>query len=124
MCRQLAGAEGHVGAYFAGSKGRAAIYSGEITGASPYRYEGERPNMYVLEHADFVASLRAGKPLNEARPVAESTLAAILGREAAYTGKSISWDEMMASDMDLSPPKYEFGPLAIRPVRQPGASSG
>jgi len=124
MCRQIAGAEGHVGAYFAGTKGRAAIYSGEITGASPFKFEGDRPNMYVLEHKDFVESIRAGKPLNEARQVAESSLTAILGREAAYTGKAIAWDEMMSSDVDFTPPKFEFGALAVRPVRMPGVSMG
>lgn len=124
MCRQLAGAEGHVGAYFAGSKGRAAIYTGAITGSNPFQFDGERPNMYALEHTHLIESIRAGAPLNEARQVAESSLAAILGREAAYTGKTITWDEMMASDMDLSPAKFEFGPLAVRPVRMPGSSAG
>ena len=60
------------------------------------------------------------KPLNESRQVAESTMTAILGREAAYTGKAIKWDEIMNSDLDLSPPKYEFGDLAVGKVPIPG----
>jgi len=124
MCRQIAGTAGHVGAHFAGSRGRAAIYSGEITGASPWKWEGERPNMYVQEHAHLVESIRKGEPLNEARQVAESSLTAIMGREAAYTGQLVKWDDIMSSELDFSPPRYEFGPLAVRPVRRPGQNSG
>jgi hypothetical protein len=79
-------------------------------------------NPYVQEHVDLVASLRAGKPLNEGRQVAESTLSAILAREAAYTGRSITWDEILASDLDLTPGPMAFGPLAIPPVAQPGVT--
>ena len=75
---------------------------------------------YVQEHADLIESIRAGKPLNESKQVAESTLTAIMGREAAYTGKAITWDQIMNSELDLSPSKYEFGDLAVRPVPMPG----
>ena len=68
----------------------------------------------------MIASIRAGKPLNEARQVAESTMVAIMGREAAYTGKAVTWDDMMKSELDLTPEKYEFGPLPVRPLPVPG----
>ncbi len=42
---------------------------------------------YVQEHTDLIDSIRAGKPLNELKNVAESTLTAIMGRMSAYTGK-------------------------------------
>jgi len=76
---------------------------------------------YVQEHADFFASIRAGKPLNEARQVAESTMTAIMGRDAAYTGKLMKWDEIMLSETDLMPPKLALGDIAVRPVPRPGA---
>jgi hypothetical protein len=60
--------------------------------------------------------------INDSRRIAETTLTAILGREAAYTGKSIRFDELMKSDLDLSPKKYEFGPNEVRPARRPGRS--
>ena len=119
-CRQWAGAEGQIGATIIGTKGTASPYEGKITGESPWRFEGDSPNPYVQEHKDLIESIRAGKPLNEARQVAESTLTAIMGREAAYSGKAVSWGEIAKSDLDLSPPKYEFGPLAVRPVPVPG----
>jgi len=75
----------------------------------------------VQEHADLIASIRAGKPLNEGRNVAYSTMAAIMGRMSAYTGRALSWDwAMKASKLDLTPPKYEWGDLPVEPVASPG----
>jgi len=128
LCRQIAGAHGEVGAWFVGTKGRAAPYSGRIEGESAWSFEGKAPNAYVVEHTDLVRSLREGKPLNEARQIAESTLTAILGREAAYTGKSVAWEEMLASDLDLTPPSLDLESLAdrmvpeVRPVPMPGVA--
>jgi hypothetical protein len=121
-CRQQDNTDGWVGAYFAGARGNAAVYEPEIRGEADWNYSGEISiaQAYVKEHADLIASIRAGKPLNEAQQVAESTLTAILGRESAYTGKHLSWDEVLNSDLDLSPPKHEFGPVPLRPVPQPG----
>jgi len=122
MCRQMANVANHVGAYFIGTKGEADVYKAEIKGEKPWKYDGEISiaKAYVQEHADLIASIRNGKPLNEAEHVAHSTLTAILGREAAYTGKSLKWEEMLHSELDLSPPKYEFGENAVRPVPKPG----
>ena len=119
-CRQWPNSDGKVEAYFAGTKGEAACYAGVITGENAWKYEGDRPNPHMQEHRDFIASIRSGKPYNEAEQVAKSSLIAILGRTAAYTGKTVSWDDVMKSDQDLSPPKYEFGALPIRPVPVPG----
>jgi len=122
MCRQMANVDNHVGAYFTGTKGEADIYKAEIKGEKPWKFDGEISiaKAYVQEHADLIASIRNGKPLNEAEHVAHSTLTAILGREAAYTGKSLSWADMLKSELDLSPAKYEFGDNPVRPVPKPG----
>ncbi len=120
MCRQWRNTPGRVEAYFAGATGEAACYAGRITGEKAWKYEGPRPNPHMQEHKDFIASLRSGKPYNEAKQVALSTMIAILGRTAAYTGKVVTWDEIMKSELDYSPPKYEYGPLPIRPVPKPG----
>jgi hypothetical protein len=74
----------------------------------------------VQEHADLVASIAAGRPLNELRQVAESTLTAIMVREAAYTGQVITWDQILASDLDLMPDVEAFGTMAMPPVPAPG----
>jgi myo-inositol 2-dehydrogenase / D-chiro-inositol 1-dehydrogenase len=57
----------------------------------------------------LIASIKAGKPLNEGRQVAESCLTAIMGRMSAYTGRALSWDWVMnASKLDLTPPHMEL----------------
>ena len=124
MCRQQDGTTRYVGERFTGTRGSAhpSDRNPSIRGAAEFRWEraGEPVNPYVQEHTDLVASIRAGEPLNELRRVAESTLTAILAREAAYTGTEITWDEIMASDLDLTPGPHAFGPVPTPPVAQPG----
>jgi len=69
---------------------------------------------------DVIESIRKHEPLNEAQNVAESTLTAIMGREAAYTGNVIVWDDLIQSDLDFSPARYEFGEVVVREVPMPG----
>ena len=76
--------------------------------------------MYMQEHRDLIASIRAGKPYNELKSVAESTLTAIMGRMATYTGRVVTWEEALASEERLGPGRYEFGPALTPPVPMPG----
>ena len=62
-------------------------------------------NPYHQEHQDLMASIRAGKPLNAAKDVAETTLTGIMGREAAYSGQTIEWDDALNSKTRLGPVK-------------------
>jgi hypothetical protein len=91
-----------------------------IEGAHPWRFAGDDGDPYVQEHADLYAAIAAGEPVNEATQVAESTLTAILGRMSTYTGKAVTWEQALASKLDLAPPKYEFGPLPTPEVAVPG----
>jgi hypothetical protein len=68
----------------------------------------------------LIESIRAGKPLNEAQLTAESTLMAIMGRESAYSGLVVEWEDMLKSNKRLGPTKYEFGPLPFPEVAIPG----
>ena len=63
------------------------------------------------EHVHLVESIRLNQKVNQAEDIANSTLVSILGREAAYTGKEISWEEIMASDLRYGPTEYALGPL-------------
>jgi myo-inositol 2-dehydrogenase/D-chiro-inositol 1-dehydrogenase len=121
MCRQIEGTRGKVAEHFIGSAGSSDA-STFINGAKAWKYEApeQRVSPYVQEHTDLIASLRAGKPLNELEQVAESTLTAIMGREAAYTGQEVTWDEMLNAKQNLTPPGVAFGPLAVPPVPMPG----
>jgi predicted dehydrogenase len=123
MCRQTQGCTNNVSERIIGSKGSAYTdgANGYIKGANAFTVDEESPNPYVREHADLIASIRKGEPLNEGKRVAESTLTAIMGRMSAYTGRALSWDWVMnASKLDLSPPRYEFGDLPMAPVAVPG----
>jgi predicted dehydrogenase len=123
MCRQQPGTPGLVAESLAGSKGTCDTQDGrryEISGPNAWKWSGEYTNPYQQEHTDLIASIRAGKPINELRQVADSTLSAIAGREAAYTGKVISLAQFMASPVSIVPAKLEFGPIAVPPVPVPG----
>jgi predicted dehydrogenase len=123
MCRQTKGCADRVEERIVGTKG-VAMGSGEIRGEKPWKFEEKERNPYVLEHVDLIASIRSGKPLNEGKRIAESTLCAIIGRMSAYTGRAISWEwAMNSSTLDLSPAKYEFGPNPVHPVAIPGTTS-
>ncbi len=123
MCRQMDGCAGQVSERVAGTNGTCYTdgSNGYIEGPNAYKYEGKSPSPYVQEHADLIAGIRQGRPLNEGKRVAESVMTAIMGRMSAYTGRALQWDWVMnASELDLRPPKYEFGDLPVRPVSIPG----
>jgi predicted dehydrogenase len=83
MCRQIEGTTGNVSERVVGTKGFTDC-AGTIVGEKPWKYEGPNPNPYVVEHTDLIKSIRAGKPLNEGKRIADSTLCAVMGRESAY----------------------------------------
>ncbi len=123
MCRQTAGATDNVSERVVGTAGSCFTDGGDavIKGRKAWDNETASPNPYVQEHVDLVASIKAGKPLNEGRQVAESTLTAIMGRMSAYTGRALNWDWVMnASKLDLLPPRLDFGPLPPLEVPVPG----
>ena len=76
--------------------------------------------MYQLEHNALFASIRKGEPINNGEYMTRSTMLAILGRMAAYTGKRITWEEAMKSKEKLGPETLEFGPLPFPEVAMPG----
>jgi predicted dehydrogenase len=121
QCRQMNRCEGKVEEAVVGTKGSSNCKDwirpkeGEL-----WRCREQGTNPYQQEHADLVASIRAGQPLNEAQAVAESTLMAIMGRESAYSGRSIEWEEALNSKMRLGPDKYEMGKLPFPEVAIPG----
>lgn len=118
--RQIDGCDGNVSEQVMGTKGIAQLNDrGEIKildwNGNPlweYDYAGKPvKNPYDQEHIHFVESIRLNKKINQAEDLAYSNLVAILGREAAYTGKPINWDEIMVSNLRYGPETYEMGPL-------------
>lgn len=78
--------------------------------------------MYGDEHKALFASIRDGKPINNGQYMTYSTLMAILGRTVAYTGKDITWDQMLNSQQKLGPQSYDWTDLEAAPVPIPGVT--
>ncbi len=119
QCRQINGASGNVSEAVLGTKGTSNC-AGWIKSAQEWKYSGPTPNPYEQEHIDMIDSIRAGKPLNEAKECAEATLSGIMARVSAYSGRTVTWDQVLNSKQNLSPAKWEFGPLPVPEVAIPG----
>jgi predicted dehydrogenase len=121
QCRQINGCKTIVGESVVGSRGKSNCENWiQPTGGDEWRYRGRARSPYEQEHENLIASIRAGEPINEAQNIAESTMTAILGREAAYSGQEITWDGAMKSTTRLGPAEYELGPFDVAPVARPG----
>jgi len=103
MCRHWDNVPGNISEVLVGTRGRTDCRSFLQAGGERWSPPAGGINPYVQEHADLIASIRSGNVLNEAEQVALSTLTAIMGREAAYTGQTIVWDELLHSSMNLMP---------------------
>ena len=105
-----------------------------ITGANPWTFEGPNNDLYQQEHDELFAGIRAGKPVNNGEYMAKSTLLAVMGRMAAYTGQEITWKMALESKEDLfkgvlgakpddSMPAYDWSTKLIHPpVSLPGVA--
>ncbi len=124
--RQIPNCTGDMSAQIVGARGRAGLNERRngafIESANRWVYDGQENDIYQTEHDDLFASIRSGKPVNHGEYMANSTLLAILGRMATYTGKSITWDAAMNSQEDISPAKYEWGPIATPEIARPGVT--
>ncbi|TFH20821.1 MAG: Gfo/Idh/MocA family oxidoreductase [Bacteroidia bacterium] len=127
QCRQINDCANSVSEQIRGTKGysdgEGTIWSpeGEVlySWESPVDAAGEKiqNSPYVQEHIDLVTAIREGNQIVEAEETAISVLTAIMGRESAYTGKKVTWEEMMGSDMVLGPQgELAMGPVDIKAV--------
>jgi myo-inositol 2-dehydrogenase/D-chiro-inositol 1-dehydrogenase len=102
---------------FANAKGNLYNLKGEEIWKYTYPEEGAADQTwkvtdpYVQEHINLVTAIRTGNIINDAEAQVNSTLIAIMGRMSAYTGKDVTWEELMNSDLYLGPKTYAFGPV-------------
>ena len=126
MCSQIEGSTSKIGERVLCTKGatvtdRSMGYIEDTKGRKVFTYDQPIHSGEVAQFADLIRSVREGKPINECRRIAESTMTLILGRMSAYTGRALKWDwAMKASKLDLAPAKYELGDLPVAPVAVPG----
>jgi myo-inositol 2-dehydrogenase / D-chiro-inositol 1-dehydrogenase len=126
MCRQINGCVQNVSERVQGTKGSSNCRNSilDLKGTELWKYQyplddqgkpdsGKMKDPYVQEHIDLVTAIRTGKAFNELENTAISTMTGIMGRISAYTGKEVTWDEMMNSEIKLGPKVFAFGPVDV-----------
>lgn len=110
---------------YANAKGMIFNLKGEEIWKYPHPEEGSTDETwkvtdpFVQEHINLVTGIRTGNTVNDGEAQVNSTLITIMGRMSAYTGKDVSWDELMNSDLALGPKVFEFGPVPDIPEVPP-----
>lgn len=134
MCRQIDGCSNNVSEFVQGTKGSwnsQDFAIRDLKGEIIWQFDLEaekaqykQTNPYVLEHVDWVNHIRKGESHVEAGDDGMSTLCGVMGREAAYTGQTIEWDKISASDLDYMPEKLELGPMDMSKYTVPVPGTG
>ena len=131
--RQINGCENLTEIILYGTKGWANCRGGygeifKLDGSTAWKYESDDSDglgsAYVQEHIRLVTAIRTGKPVVDVESQVLSTILGIMGREAAYTGKSVSYNDIIVSTQKLGPDTFEFGPVPdiIEEIALPGVA--
>ena len=123
MCRQIDGCTDNVNEFIQGTKGswysnRGNAVIKDLAGNEIWKFDKEvekeqheQTDPFVLEHVNWITHIRSKKPILQSEELAVSNLAAIMGRESAYTGGKSTWDEMSASPLDYTPKDLNLGKM-------------
>ena len=133
-CRQQPGCWSNFSHHAHGTKGSVSFDGGDavaiqLKGSAPKRLKPGRDG-HQTEWDDLLAAVIASRPYNEADWAADSTMTAILGRMATYSGKLVTWDEAVKSDLTYAPdglawdavPRSKPGHDGIYPCAMPGVT--
>jgi predicted dehydrogenase len=125
LCRQQAGCFQEVKDFIMGTRGNVDVMAHRITGDNEWRYPPQQsrqdPSMYQVEHNELFASIRNGTPINNGEYMARSTMMAIMGREACYTGQLVTWEDAFNSNVVLGPQQYAWDAnIPVPAVALPG----
>jgi predicted dehydrogenase len=130
QCRQITGTTGRVGEFFTGASG-SCFGSGKMFGQKQVDIPAiklDTDDSMVQEHVDLIRSAFNGKPLNDARQIAETNLAVIMGRISAYTGEMVKFDDLLKHEKSpyynlkasVGPRDFEKGivklPVEVPPI--------
>ncbi len=117
-CRHQPGCWNSVSEHVQGTKGRADVGGHKILGDNQWRYKAENPkDPYQQEHDDLFAAIRENREFSEIEFGASSTMTAILGRMAAYSGKELDYDAALNSKISLVPTSFAWD---AAPLVKPG----
>jgi predicted dehydrogenase len=124
--RQIVGCYNENSDYILGTDGTCTIGRGpqpRIEGKTNWNFSGQQYNMYQREHDVLFAAIRKNTPVNNGKRLATSTMLAIMGRMAAYTGQQVTWDRAMNSQEKLVPESLDWkGSLPVPPRAEPGVT--
>jgi len=110
QCRHMPGCENSISEHVHGTLGTANVTAGRIqlNGGDVQGFEGEKVNPYQVEHDRLFEAIRTGRGYMEAKYGARSTMTAIMGRMATYSGRKITWDQALNSEIALVPSAYDW----------------
>lgn len=123
LSRKMPGCSSSYECDITGSEGTALAMRAQIfkDGETAWKYKGPSPNMYQVEHNELFAAIRKGEVINDGDFMMNSTMLAVMGRIACYTGKTITYDMMLASAFSYDPEHWDFDKaLPLGPVPMPG----
>lgn len=124
--RQIEGCYNENADYLMGTEGTLTIGRGpvpRIEGKNSWTWSGQKYDMYQREHDVLFASIRKHQPINDGKRMTTSTLLAMMGRMAAYTGQEVTWDQALNSQQKLFPDQLDWdGPMSVVPRAQPGVT--
>ena len=112
QCRHQPGTNRNVSERFQGTKGSVSFKKNKIIDLNgneiySYKQKGDK-SPYQIEHDKLFKSIRDGNVINDGEYGAKSTLTAIMGRMATYTGQEIKWNQIMESDQNLVPDNLDW----------------
>ena len=119
QCRQIDNTDANVSEDVVGTNG-SSNPSGNITfkNGKVWRANQGR-NPYVQEHMDLMTAIAENKKVNEAKQVAESCITAIMGRESAYSGRKVTWEDIIEGSQELMPENLVDMNSPIKPWKKP-----
>jgi myo-inositol 2-dehydrogenase / D-chiro-inositol 1-dehydrogenase len=128
QCRHINGCWNSVSEHVVGTKGRCDVNRYAIMGENAWRFRDNGRDPYQQEHDDLFEAIRNDKPYNEAEYGATSSMTAILGRMATYSGKVLEWEDAINSKLGVMPESFDWnadtpnkpGPDGMYPRAVPG----
>ena len=128
QCRHINGCWNSVSEHVVGTKGKCDVSRHTITGENAWRFRDSARDPYQQEHDDLFSAIRDDKPYNEAEYGAKSSMTAILGRMATYSGKVLDWEDAINSKISVMPESFAWdaetpkkpGPDGMYPRAVPG----
>ena len=101
LCQTRAGCYPNWDDVLMGTKGVCHWTACRIEGQTNWRYRGPKNDPAVGEQERLIGSIRSGKPINDGHTMIDSTYMGIMGQIACYTGKPVTWEQMMAADFEF-----------------------